>query len=210
MPSPSWRGRSRACSSTPPPRPTQHSRRRRWPWRNIDTATSIDLVPLFHPFASGGQSLMDVTIEVAALVGLALFFVQIVLSALRAEPGGFAPLMALKMVHFAGEGVQHMHAQAAAARTQAQAVAATPQKVHGLAARMSWASGNGSGPKRPDTGDTAGMRQQRTPLLASAQAMNGRPSNPGTSITGVDPPAQVANAPRASAAERTKPPDTGD
>ncbi len=60
----------------------------RWLWRNIDTATSIDLVPLFHPFASGGQSLMDVTIELAALVGLALFFVQIVVSALRAEPGG--------------------------------------------------------------------------------------------------------------------------
>ncbi len=354
----------------------------RWLWRNIDTATSIDLVPLFHPFASGGQSLMDVTIEVAALVGLALFFMQIVLSALRAEPGGvgraarglvtayvgsivailsiplldaaitqvcdgivktvtgkdlsgfghtlavamslsglagmglpfalilvgfaiivsaviiwaammirkmlvvvaaifaplafsgatadmtknwmrrwievtlallfsklilviimtvgfmmmdgygqhggitntltnvsigvlllalggFAPLMALKMVHFAGEGVQHMHAQAAAARTQAQAVAATPQKVHGLAARMSWASGNGSGPKRPDTGDTAGMQQQRTRLLASTQATNGRPSNPGTSITGVNPAAQ-ANAPRGAAVERTKPPDTGD
>ncbi len=54
------------------------------------------------------------------------------------------------------------------------------------------------------------MRQQHTPLLASTQAMSGRPSNPGTSITGVDPPAQVANAPRDAAVERTKPPDTGD
>ena len=62
----------------------------RWLWANIDTATSIDLVPLFHPFAAGGQSLMDVTIEIAALLGLALFFVQIVVSALRGEPGGLA------------------------------------------------------------------------------------------------------------------------
>jgi type IV secretion system protein TrbL len=365
----------------------------RWLWRNIDTATSIDLVPLFHPFASGGQSLMDVTIEVAALVGLALFFVQIALSALRAEPGGvgraarglvtayvgsvvailsiplldaaitqvcdgivktvtgkdlsgfghtlaaamslsglaglglpfalilvgfaiivsaviiwaammirkmlvvvaaifaplafsgatadmtknwmrrwievtlallfsklilviimtvgfmmmdgygqhggitntftnvsigvlllalggFAPLMALKMVHFAGEGVQHLHAQAAAARTHAQAIAATPQKVHGLATRMSSTSGNGSGRMRPDDGGTAGMRQPRTPLLTdpngggqarppSGQAMNGRPAAPGTPIAGVDTARQAANTPQA-AADRIKPPRAGD
>jgi hypothetical protein len=124
------------------------------------------------------------------------------------------------MVHFAGEGVQHLHAQAAAARTHAQAVAATPQKVHGLAMRMSSTSGNGSGRMRPDDGGTAGMRQPRTPLLTdpngggqarppSGQAMNGRPAAPGTPIAGVDTVRQVANTPQA-AADRTRPPRAGD
>ena len=301
----------------------------RWLWRNITTATSIDLVPLFHPFTGGGQSLMDVTIEIAALVGLALFFIQIALAALRGEPGalaraarglvsayvgsivailsiplldaaitqvcdgivktvtgtdlsgfgktlavamslgglsgvglpfvliligmaiiastviiwaalmirkmlivvaaifaplafsgatadltkswarrwievtlallfsklllviimtvgfmmmdgysqpggithtltnvcigvlllalgGFAPLMALKLVHFAGDGLQHLHDQATATRTQLRSVAATPQKLQGIATRVSWT-------RKEDGGGTSGVRENRTP-----------------------------------------------
>ncbi len=355
----------------------------RWLWRNIDTATSIDLVPLFHPFASGGQSLMDVTIEIAALVGLALFFVQIVVSALRAEPGGvgravrgllsayigsivailsiplldaaitqvcdgivktvtgndlsgfgktlavamglsnltsanlpivlilvgfavivstviiwaammirkmlvvvaaifaplafsgataditkswarrwievtlallfsklilvviltvgfmmmdgygqrggitntltnvcigvlllalggFAPLMALKMVHFAGDGFQHLHAQAVAVRGQAQQAAAAPQKIHGLATRMSRPGNAGRNGGGSDGGPT-GVRHQRNPLPTSdsggGQAnpprqpvVNGNHTAPTTApMAGAETVHQAATAPRDAA-----------
>jgi type IV secretion system protein TrbL len=364
----------------------------RWLWRNIDTATAIDLVPLFHPFTGGGQSLMDVTIEIAALVGLALFFVQIALSALRAEPGGvgratrglataylgsivailsiplldaaitqvcdgivktvtgkdlsgfghtlavamslngltgaglpivlilvgfaiivsaviiwaammirkmlvvvaaifaplafsgatadmtknwmrrwievtlallfsklllviimtvgfmmmdgygqhggitntltnvcigvlllalggFAPLMALKMVHFAGDGLQHLHAQAATARTQAQSVAATPQKVQGIATRMSWTRKEGGG-------GASGVRQNRTPRPtdgtsggqnrpAQTQAANAQPGIAPGLAAGAAAARQIATAPRDAAhrvdgaTDRMRPPPDG-
>ena len=368
----------------------------RWLWRNIDTATSIDLVPLFHPFAAGGQSLMDVTIQIAALLGLALFFLQIVVSALRAEPGGvgraarglltayvgsiiailsiplldaaitqvcdgivktvtgkdlsgfgntlaaamslsglagsglpivlilvgfavivsaviiwaammirkmlivvaaifaplafcgvtadmtknwmrkwvevtlallfsklilviimtvgfmmmdgygshggitntltnvcigvlllalggFAPLMALKMVHFAGDGFGHLHAQSVAVRANTQSMAAAPQKVHGMATRMGLGGTTSGGGPGSSSAGAAGMRENRGPLSTSGGSIGAPtqhkpamvPGQPGTG-TGAESAAKaVVDVPRAtaatvaSAASRMSPPPAG-
>jgi hypothetical protein len=44
---------------------------------------------------------------------------------------GFAPFIAIKMFHFAGDSLHSVHAQAGAARAGTEAIVAAPRKVNG-------------------------------------------------------------------------------
>jgi hypothetical protein len=66
---------------------------------------------------------------------------------------GFAPWMAIKMVHFAGDSFHAIHAQAGAATASAQQAAAMPQKI---AAPLSKVGGGGGGSK-PASGSGSGV-----------------------------------------------------
>ncbi len=68
---------------------------------------------------------------------------------------GFAPWMAIKMVHFAGDAFHHVHAQAGAAGMGAAAVARTPQKASSLYAGARRVMG---GPSVGRSGSNGGVR----------------------------------------------------
>jgi type IV secretion system protein TrbL len=91
---------------------------------------------------------------------------------------GFAPWLAIKMVHFTGDAFHHVHAQAGAARAGAVAVVAAPQKasaMHSQAASLqSKFSGNGQSgaqggnPAKPEQSNT-GARGGQPAAAGSAQ-----------------------------------------
>ena len=73
---------------------------------------------------------------------------QTIIGALILLMGGFAPWLAIKLVHFGGDQFQTVHGHVRAATAGAQTVAAAPQKVHNMTARFGGSPGagaNGSG-----------------------------------------------------------------
>jgi type IV secretion system protein TrbL len=77
-----------------------------------------------------GVSVLDGSGATAAGAGQAV--TQTVIGALILLLGAFAPWLAIKMVHFAGDSFQAMHAHAGAAMVGAGTVIAAPQKVRSL------------------------------------------------------------------------------
>lgn len=94
---------------------------------------------------------------------------------------GFAPWMAIKMVHFAGDSFQHVHAQAAGATAGAQQATALPQKISAGAQKM---LGGGGGQAAGAAPSPAGDE--------SAQSKSDAPSS------GTDP-GSASSAPRGTA-----------
>ena len=66
---------------------------------------------------------------------------QTIIGALILLMGGFAPWLAIRLVHFGGDHFQQVHGHAQAAAAGAQAVAAAPQKMQTIASRFSAAGG---------------------------------------------------------------------
>jgi type IV secretion system protein TrbL len=79
---------------------------------------------------------------------------NLVCGALTLLLAGFAPWMAVKLVHFAGDSFHAVHVQAAGAKAGAQQVASMPQKAYGGVQKLD-AMGGGSG------GGRAGGSQPR-------------------------------------------------
>jgi type IV secretion system protein TrbL len=80
---------------------------------------------------------------------------NLAIGALTLLLAGFAPWLAIKMVHFTGDAFHHVHAQAAAAQSGVVAVVAAPQKAGRLHAqtasmfspsRQAGQASNGNGP----------------------------------------------------------------
>lgn len=101
---------------------------------------------------------------------------------------GFAPWMAIKMVHFAGDAFHHVHAQAGAAGMGAATVARTPQKASSLhaGARRVMGGPTGSRPRGSAGGRSAGHGGASTPKPSpsagsaggSTPAVNGNAARP--------------------------------
>jgi type IV secretion system protein TrbL len=115
---------------------------------------------------------------------------NLVVGALTLLLAGFAPWIAIKMVHFAGESFHAVHAQAATAPAGAQTMIAAPQKVASTAQRhRSVMSSNGSGP---------GMRSSGGP---TSQPKSGSSGGPGSGAAAAAGPA-AGVAPAAAAVPR--------
>jgi type IV secretion system protein TrbL len=79
---------------------------------------------------------------------------------------GFAPWMAIKMVHFAGDEFHAIHAQAGAATASAQRAAAMPQKLAAMPSKVGGSSGSSN-----QTGATGGDSAPRAkPETAAPKA----------------------------------------
>ncbi len=101
---------------------------------------------------------------------------------------GFAPWMAIKMVHFAGDAFHHVHAQAVAAGVGAATVARTPQKASSLYAGARRVMGGPTGSRSHSNGGdrSAGFAGASTPkpapsggrAPASAPAASGSAARP--------------------------------
>ena len=91
---------------------------------------------------------------------------------------GFAPWIAIKMVHFAGDSFHAVHAQAATAASGARSVVAAPQKVASTAQRSpafagAGGSSGGAGIRDGDrgageVGSADRRREFRAPVLGPA------------------------------------------
>jgi hypothetical protein len=110
---------------------------------------------------------------------------------------GFAPWMAIKMVHFAGDAFHHVHAQAGAAGLGAATVARTPQKASSLYAGARRVMGGPTGSRSLSSSGVrpAGFAGASTPK-PSPSAGNAQASAPAISGTAVRP--AVAPAPPGS------------
>lgn len=99
---------------------------------------------------------------------------QTIIGALILLMGGFAPFLAIKLVHFGGDHFAQMHGHAQASLVGAQTVAAAPQKAQKLAGHFggigtasSVGSGGWSGPSRSNA-SSAHDRPQNLPHLPPA------------------------------------------
>ena len=126
--------------------------------------------------------------------GTAQAITQVVSGILVLSLAGFAPWLALKLVHFSGDQFHQLHALAGAATSGAQAAAAAPQKaaawrstVAGLGASAARLGGGGPGVAQPGQGGPGGTGSAGQPSPAPA-ATNGssRPS-PGAAAAPADP-----------------------
>jgi hypothetical protein len=100
---------------------------------------------------------------------------------------GFAPWLALKMVHWTGDQFHHLHTMAATSTAGAQKVMAAPQKVRPLAmaAMGGGAAAAGAGAGGGGAGAGAGAGAEAG---AGGAAGEGRPpSRPGTGPAKLDP-----------------------
>lgn len=100
---------------------------------------------------------------------------QTIIGALILLMGGFAPWLAIKLVHFGGDQFQQIHGHAQAATAGAQTVAAAPQKVQSFSSRFGGGSAGGaptptgsngrglSGSSGPANGQTTSAPQSRPP-----------------------------------------------
>lgn len=113
---------------------------------------------------------------------------------------GLAPWMAIKMVHFAGDSFEHVHAQATAAAHGARQVAEAPQKVRNASQKAQSMFGSSS----PASNAATAGGNQATPSPASTTAIDGgldaaasndsKPSQPSTSNAGQGPSPTAATA----------------
>jgi type IV secretion system protein TrbL len=114
---------------------------------------------------------------------------------------GFAPWLAVKMVHFAGDAIQAVHVQATSATTGGRSAAAVPQKVAGAASRpfgamasMKTAGSAAHGTRTAANGQAKFVPTRDLAMSAPSARSSGQPA--GSSSTSG---ASVAN-------ERTDPP----
>ena len=132
----------------------------------------------------------------------------LVIGALTLLLAGFAPWLAIKMVHFAGESFHAVHAQAAGATSGARTAVAAPQKVSAAAAKpLAVATRAGrrgaGGPSRPGGGpsQTSGQPKSRPPAGGSG-VLAGAGSSPrglAENVGGIADRLGGAHAARASA-----------
>jgi hypothetical protein len=126
---------------------------------------------------------------------------QTIIGALILLMGGFAPWLAIKLVHFGGDQFAQIHGHAQAATAGAQTVAAAPQKVQAFSGRFGGGSvgggsnGTGSngrganGSNGPTSGQTTSAPQGRPPSPApsSAPAATGAPATSAGAATAAGP-----------------------
>ena len=137
---------------------------------------------------------------------------QTIIGALILLMGGFAPWLAIKLVHFGGDQFQQVHGHAQAATAGARTVAAAPQKVQTLTTRFgatSGASAKGSGSHGPSgspggrqggTSKPAGPgRSPGTAGVAGASSATGNGAVAGASGASAAGPVGVAVAAGAAA-----------
>ncbi len=117
---------------------------------------------------------------------------NLAIGALTLLLAGFAPWLAIKTVHFAGDAFHHVHAQAVAARSGGAALIAAPQKANSLHAQATSlrsrltqptssppaSSPNGTG---PDPQPTATGRPEPPPGPGTPGPSSGGPSSGPTS-----------------------------
>lgn len=97
---------------------------------------------------------------------------QTIIGALILLMGGFAPWLAIKLVHFGGDQFQQVHGHVRAATAGAQTVAAAPQKVQNMTARFGGTPGaSANGRRSHGSGGSRGNGQVGTP----------KPAGPGRS-----------------------------
>jgi hypothetical protein len=97
---------------------------------------------------------------------------------------GFAPWLAIKLVHFGGEHFGQIHGHAQSALAGAQTVAAAPRKAQSLAGGVGELRPVGSGASlgaRSSPGDQA----QRTPNGSASSVPSGTQPSPGAGSRGV-------------------------
>lgn len=116
---------------------------------------------------------------------------QTIIGALILLMGGFAPWLAIKLVHFGGDQFQAVHGHAQAATAGAQTVAAAPQKIQSFAGRFGAGTSGGSGSN--GSNGSPGSR-------ASTSIPNG---NAPASPTNGAPPSSPGGGPAASEAAPT-------
>src|SRR6202011_6120329 len=109
--------------------------------------------------------------------GSAQSVTQTVIGALILLMGGFAPWLAIKLVHFGGDHFQQIHGHAQAATAGAQTAAAAPQKIHSFAGRF----GSGSGVRsRAGSASSAPKGEAVTPQAGAATETAAIGTGPGT------------------------------
>ena len=102
---------------------------------------------------------------------------------------GFAPWLALKMVHWTGDQFHHLHTMAATSTAGAQKVMAAPQKVRPLAMAAMGAAGGAAA-----AGAGGGARPQRAGRQRS-RGQGGPPAAPGPAPAKRDPAPEAGPAP---------------
>ena len=109
---------------------------------------------------------------------------QTIIGALILLMAGFAPWLAIKLVHFGGEHFGQIHGHAQSALAGAQTVAAAPRKARSLAGGVGELRTGGSGTSlgaRTSPGDQA----QRTPNGSASSVTSGTQPSPGAGSRGV-------------------------
>ena len=113
---------------------------------------------------------------------------QVATGALILLMGGFAPWIAIKMFHFAGDALQSAHAYAAQAPAGARSVIAAPQKVNAMHAQASSAA------SRLGSGHAGAPARQRTSSEVLGERLGGNngpkapPRMPGGGSPGIGGP----------------------
>jgi type IV secretion system protein TrbL len=125
---------------------------------------------------------------------------QVVSGILVLSLAGFAPWLALKLVHFSGDQFHQLHALAGAATGGAQAAAAAPQKAAawkataaGFGASAARLGAAGPGVAQSGQGGPAGTGSAGQPSPAAAATNGSSRSSPGS--TAAPPPTPRPNAP---------------
>ena len=151
---------------------------------------------------------------------------NLAIGALTLLLGGFAPWIAIKMVHFTGDHFHQVHAQAAGARAGGAAVVAAPQKVssmHSQASAMhskittggsTGVAGGGkqasastaSGASWSGTSSTAGAAGLAGAAVAAARVPGQAAHRVGQATQQASPPAEQGAAPP----QRASPPVVGE
>jgi type IV secretion system protein TrbL len=152
-----------------------------------------------------GVSVLDGAGSSGAGAGQAI--TQTVIGALILLMGGFAPWLAIKMVHFAGDSFQATHAHAGAATAGAATIIAAPHKVTSLAAQGQQIKGhltklgdNGGSSKQPAS--TAQQASAAGPAAIAPAAATG--ASAGTGAAAAAGPAGVAVAAGSAVADGAK------
>jgi type IV secretion system protein TrbL len=98
---------------------------------------------------------------------------------------GFAPWLAIKMFHFAGESLHAVHAQAAAASAGTHSVVAAPRKVSNTMAtgRMMSASASHAGASRSESRPPAALPMEAN--LGGGSSLASPPEPPSTSAAAI-------------------------
>jgi len=120
---------------------------------------------------------------------------NLAIGALTLFLAAFAPWIAIRTVHFAGDSFQHVHAQAAAARSGAQAVVAAPQKVQSTVQQGRSMMPSAASTRAGSGGSTGGshLGQGRPQSGAGSTAANGTTAGAGAATQGIaGPPGVVA------------------
>lgn len=118
---------------------------------------------------------------------------QLIIGALILLMGGFAPWIAIRMFHFAGDTLQSAHATAAQGSSGARAVVAAPVKANAMASQAHWTMAKNG---HRTNGSAGGGPPRPTP--SSGQPGSGAPNSPTLGGAGGSGPS--AGLPSASTA----------